>query len=179
MQTEIIQAQIIELRAELVRFASRMTRSTTKAEDIVQDAIIRLLNSERVFTENDNFRAYAYATVRNTALNSFERKEGKTVQLFGKNDDGSKKGNNECVEELLNAQGARSAEDTALFDSLSPNLANALASLHEGIRETFLLVTVQGLQYEECAEFQNISIGTVMSRISRAKKQIKESLTNA
>ena len=177
MQNEMIQAQIIELRAELVRYAARLTRSTHKGEDIVQDAIIRLLTSQREFNENDNFRAYAYATVRNLTLNSFTRKEGATVQLQGKGEGGTRKDNNECVADLLN--GAQSAEAEAMHGEFSPEISNALNALNEGIRETFLLVTVDGLTYEECAEAQGIAIGTVMSRCNRAKSQLKKQLVGA
>jgi RNA polymerase sigma-70 factor (ECF subfamily) len=177
MQNEKVQAQILELRAELVRYANRLNRNN--GEDIVQDAIIRLLTIEREFTENDNFRAYSYAVVRNLALNSFTRKEGATVQLHGTGEGGTLKDNNQCVSDLLDAQGAQSAEAEAMRGEFSPEIANALSTLNDGIRETFLLITVDGLTYEECVEVQGIPIGTVMSRCNRAKAQLKKQLVGA
>jgi RNA polymerase sigma-70 factor (ECF subfamily) len=177
MQNEKVQAQILELQAELVRYANRLNRNN--GEDIVQEAIIRLLNSEREFTENDNFRAYSYAVVRNLAYNFSSRKAEKTVQLFGKGEGGRSLSNDECVAKALDAQGARSAEAEVLRGEFSPEITNALSTLNEGIRETFLLITVDGLTYEECVEVQGIPIGTVMSRCNRAKKQLKKQLVGA
>ena len=176
MQNEKVQAQILELRAELVRYATRLNRSN--GEDIVQEAIIRLLNSEREFTENDNFRAYAYATVRNMTYTFSSRKAEKTVQLFGKGN-GRILTNDECVAQALDAQGARSAEAEAIRGEFSPEMTNALKALNDGIRETFMLITIDGLTYEECAEAQGIAIGTVMSRCNRAKSQLKKQLVGA
>jgi len=177
MQNEKVQAQILELRAELVRYATRLNRNS--GEDMVQEAIIRLLNSDREFTENDNFRAYAYATVRNLTLSGYTRKAEKTVQLIGKSESGRILTNDECVAKALDAQGARSAEAEVMRGEFSPEIVNALSALNEGIRETFLLITVDGLTYDECAEAQGIAIGTVMSRCNRAKAQLKKQLTNA
>ena len=177
MQTEKVQAQILELRAELIRYATRLNRNN--GEDIVQEAMIRLFNNDREFTENDNFRAYAYATVRNLAYTLSSRKADKTVQLFGKGENGRILTNDECVAEALDAQGAPSAEEQALGGEFSPEITNALSNLNDGIRETFLLITIDGLTYEECAEVQGIAIGTVMSRCNRAKTQLKKQLVAA
>ena len=179
MQTAI-ENQIVALRGELVRYANRLTmRATIDGEDLVQDVIVKVLQSDRVFNESDNIRAYLYQAIRNTFINQNireARKQGLGSKSY--NADGESNGisHDEAISNLLSS---KSAEDEALFENLSPELSNALALLDEGIRETFILITVKGLTYDECAEAQGIAKGTVMSRCHRAKAQLKKQLTNA
>jgi len=177
MLNKQIEAQVLALRDELVRFANRLDRNN--GEDIVQEAIIRVLKVDREFNENDNLRAYCYTIVRNLALNGFTRKAEKTVQMIGKDERGRVMDNDECVVEVLDAHPSPSAEAQALRGEFSFEMTNALNSLNEGIRETFLLVTVEGLSYDECAQVQGIAINTVSSRVSRAKSQLKKQLVSA
>ena len=175
-----IENQIVELRGELVRYANRITmRATIDGEDLVQDVIVKVLQSDRVFNESDNIRAYLYQAIRNTFINQNvreARKQGLGSKNYNADGDSNGVSHDEAISNLLSS---KSAEEEALFNDLSPELVNALFLLDEGIRETFILITVKGLTYEECAEAQGIAKGTVMSRCHRAKKQLRETLVHA
>jgi RNA polymerase sigma-70 factor (ECF subfamily) len=174
-----IENQIIALRGELVRYANRVTiGSTLDGEDLVHDVIVKVLKSERTFNESDNVRAYLYQAIRNTFINMNIREARKqNLAVVNSTADGNTSlSHDEAISNLL---AVKSAEDEALFNDLSPELANALFLLDEGIRETFILITVKGLTYDECAKAQGIAMGTVMSRCNRAKKQLKAQLVGA
>lgn len=170
MQNEKVTEQVIALRKELVSFAQRLALgSALDAEDVVQEAIVKVLSVDTDL-ENYNVRAYLYRAVRNTFIN-LNKREARMVSMNrgSMEEDGEGVSHDQAISDLL----ASPSAETVVLEGISPEMNKALSTLHAGIRETFLLVTIHGLQYQECAEFQNISIGTVMSRIARAKKQMK------
>jgi len=177
---DILKAQIVELRAELVRYANRVViGSSIDGEDLVQDVIVKVLKSDKDFTAEDNIRAYLYQAIRNHYINVNIRAQ-RTTSLASLTHDqfgeANAISNNEAISNLL---ASKSAEDVALFENLSPEMVNALTLLDDGIRETFILITLKGLTYDECAEAQGIARGTVMSRCHRAKVQLRKTLVAA
>lgn len=176
MQTDTIKAQIAELSTELTKYANYITRNTTlSGDDLVQDVIVKVLKSEKVFTENDNLRAYLYQAIRNTFINQNIR-AGRNASLASKAYDyegeGSAQSHDEAIASLLSSP---SAEDQVL-NGVSPAIEEALKMLDSRIRETIVLVDLNAYSYEEAAEALNIKIGTVMSRLHRGRKYLREIL---
>jgi len=178
MQTEAVQAQIVALRKQLVNFGNYIAiGSGLSGEDLAQEAIAKALTTPRDLTD-ENISSYMYRCVRNVFI-SINKREARKASLNGVSfdSDGDAQGisHDQAIADMLSSP---SAEDVILGD-LSPEMKAALATLHPGIRETFLLIVVQGMSYLECAEYQNISTGTVMSRVSRAKKHLQKALVSA
>jgi len=145
-----IQAAIPALR----RYARALTRDTEIADDLVQDTLVRALRSEHLFHGGD-IRSWLYTILTNlnrNRLRSLARRPA--LSPLEDND----------------------APDLAGPEAGSRDIERALATLVEEQRNALLLVVLEGLTYREVAEVQGVPIGTVMSRLARARVQIKNYL---
>ena len=144
---EGIQAATPALR----RYARALTRDSEIADDLVQDTLVRALRSEHLFHGGD-IRSWLYTILTNLNRNR--------------------------LRSLARRPLLTPIEDSDAPDSSGPELGGrdierALASLVEDQRVALLLVVLEGLSYREVAEVQGVPIGTVMSRLARARAQIK------
>jgi RNA polymerase sigma-70 factor (ECF subfamily) len=135
----------------LRRYARALTRDTEIADDLVQDTLVRALRSEHLFHGGD-IRSWLYTILTNLNRNR--------------------------LRSLARRPTLRPIEDSDAADSSGPeaggrDIERALASLVEDQRVALLLVVLEGLSYREVAEVQGVPIGTVMSRLARARAQIK------
>jgi RNA polymerase sigma-70 factor (ECF subfamily) len=135
----------------LRRYARALTRDAELADDLVQDTLVRALRSEHLFHGGD-IRSWLYTILTNlnrNRLRSLARRPAMTS--IGDND----------------------APDMAGPEAGGRDIERALATLVEDQRTALLLVVLEGLSYREVAEVQGVPIGTVMSRLARARMQIK------
>jgi RNA polymerase sigma-70 factor (ECF subfamily) len=138
----------------LRRYARALTRDAETADDLVQDTLVRALRSEHLFLGGD-VRAWLYTILTNlnrNRLRSLARRP--TITALADDD----------------------APDMAGPEAGHRDIARALATLVDEQRTTLLLVVLEGLSYREVAEVHGVPIGTVMSRLSRARMQIKDYL---
>jgi RNA polymerase sigma-70 factor (ECF subfamily) len=141
-----IEAAIPALR----RYARALTRDTETADDIVQDTLVRALRSEHLFHDGD-VRAWLYTILTNLNRNRLRSLSRRPTLTPIKDSDATIAGS----------------------DAGSRDIARALDNLAEDQRAALLLVVLEGLTYREVAEVQGVPIGTVMSRLARARIQIK------
>ena len=146
---EQIEAVIPALR----RYARALTRDTDTADDIVQDTLVRALRSEHLFHGGD-VRAWLYTILTNLNRNRLRTLSRRPVLKPIKDSDAA----------------------TGGPEAGSRDIARALDELAEESRTALLLVVLEGLTYREVAEVQGVPIGTVMSRLARARMQIKSYL---
>jgi len=142
-----IQTTIPALR----RYARALTRDADIADDLVQDTLVRALRSEHLFHGGD-IRSWLYTILTNlnrNRLRSLARRPAMTPI-----DDAD-------------------APDAAGPEAGGRDIERALAALVEDQRVALLLVVLEGLSYREVAEVQGVPIGTVMSRLARARAQIR------
>jgi RNA polymerase sigma-70 factor, ECF subfamily len=142
-----IQATIPALR----RYARALTRDAEIADDLVQDTLVRALRSEHLFHGGD-IRSWLYTILTNLNRNR--------------------------LRSLSRRPAIMPIEETDAPDASSPetggrDIERALATLVEDQRVALLLVVLEGLSYREVAEVQGVPIGTVMSRLARARAQIR------
>jgi RNA polymerase sigma-70 factor (ECF subfamily) len=145
-----VEAAIPALR----RYARALTRNAETADDLVQDTLVRALRSEHLF-QGEQVRSWLYTILTNlnrNRLRSLARRPSLT-----------------SIEE-------GDAPDAAGPEAGGRDIERALASLVEDQRAALLLVVLEGLTYREVAEIQGVPIGTVMSRLARARAQIKAHL---
>ncbi len=144
-----IEAAIPALR----RYARALTRDAETADDLVQDTLVRALRSEHLFHAGD-VRSWLYTILTNlnrNRLRSLARRP--TLTAIGEDD-----------------------APSAVSEAGSRDIERALASLVDDQRTALLLVVLEGRTYREVAEAQGVPIGTVMSRLARARAQIKSFL---
>ncbi len=152
----------------LLRVARELTRSSADAEDLVQETLIRAFKAILKF-DGAHPRAWLFTILRNTNVNMNRRTR---PSLFS---DGN------LWEDAIPAFGddrRSSAEETAIDISMSVEIQKGFKDLDPRFRKVLFLVDVQGLNYSECAAALGLPVGTVMSRLSRARKRLREHLIN-
>jgi RNA polymerase sigma-70 factor (ECF subfamily) len=152
--------------------AKWLARSPTDAEDIVQDAALRALQALSTVSV-DRPKPWFLAIVRNAAMTFMARNRGKTVAYAGDMAD-------------LNALDLRQGDDAApnpeqelIAHEDGERLHRAIASLPSPFLETLVMRDVNGLSYREIAEATETPIGTVMSRLARARTMLAKILKAA
>jgi RNA polymerase sigma-70 factor, ECF subfamily len=150
------------LFARLYNFANWLTQDRTEAEDLIQETYVKALKSFVSFQQGTNFRAWMYKILRNTFLTSRTGlKASMTVSLDDEEDPVAEPAIKETPESLLLAR----MDQRAIED--------ALEELPVKFREIILLCDVEEMSYQEIAETLAVPIGTVMSRLSRARKGMR------
>jgi RNA polymerase sigma-70 factor (ECF subfamily) len=150
---------------QLYNFARWLTQDTAEAEDLVQETYTKALRGFSSFRAGTNFRAWIYRILRNSFLSS--RTGLKTMVAI----DG------EADEKLLPAESA-TPESILIAQADRGMVQQALAELPVPFREILLLCEVEEMSYQEIAETLAIPIGTVMSRLYRARKALRDLLRN-
>ena len=146
---------------QLYNFARWLTQDTAEAEDLVQETYVKALRGFSSFQLGTNFRAWMYRILRNSFLSS--RTGLKTmVAIDGETEESLLPAESVTPESLLIAQAGRETVQQALADLAVP------------FREILLLCEVEEMSYQEIAETLAIPIGTVMSRLSRARKALRD-----
>ena len=137
----------------LRRYARALTRNVELADDLVQDTLVRALRSEHLFHGGD-VRSWLYTILTN--LNRNRRRSLARRPQF--------------------TQLSENNPDASGTEAEGRDIARALATLVEDQRSVLLLVMLEGLSYREVADIQGVPIGTVMSRLARARAHVKASL---
>ena len=152
----------------LYRVALRLSRSPAQAEDLVQDTL------ERAFRAFDRFdgrhpRAWLLTILRNTHRNDLRRRRPDLLERE--------------VAEQLPADGREGPGDLtaarAIGGQLAPALGAAIGALSRKHRAVLVLVDLDGLSYREAAEVVDVPVGTVMSRLHRARRRVRGRLEAA
>jgi RNA polymerase sigma factor (sigma-70 family) len=149
--------------------AKWLSGSAADAEDIVQEAAVRAL----VALENsrvDNPRAWFLKVTRNAALTWIARNRPKALAFVGD------LGDLELLEDPARGEPTANAEDALLAEERGELVRGAIAALPSPLKETLVMRDINGLNYREIAEATEAPIGTVMSRLSRARAAIAKSL---
>ena len=177
MSTETKEATAARFERDVAPFldslygaALRMTRNPTDAEDLVQEATLKAFAAFDSFTEGTNLKAWLFRILTNTYINQYRKKQRAPLQTSA--DELTDSQLNDVGENL----GMRSAEAEAMARLADGEIVDAMAALPEDFRMAVYLVDVEGFSYKEAAEIMETPVGTVMSRLSRGRKQLRELL---
>jgi RNA polymerase sigma-70 factor (ECF subfamily) len=165
LQTDSFEELAMPLFDQLYNFAQWLTQNREEAEDLVQETYAKALKGFSSFQLGTNFRAWMYRILRNTFLTSRTGlKATMTVPLDSEED-----GPELAVEP--------DTPETLLFErSDREQLQSAIDELPVYSREVLLLCEVEEMSYQEISEALSIPIGTVMSRLSRARRALRARL---
>lgn len=159
---ETFETLAMPLFASLYNLAHWLTQDGAEADDLVQETYLKALKGFRSFEPGTNFRAWMYRILRNTFLTS---RSGLSAKMT----------------EPLDPEGEITAEsgtpESLLLARMDQELVrNALERLPVAFREVILLCDLEEMSYQEIAEAIGVPMGTVMSRLSRARKAMRELL---
>jgi RNA polymerase sigma-70 factor (ECF subfamily) len=149
---------------QLYNFAHWLAQDRTEAEDLVQETYVKALKGFTSFQPGTNFRAWMYRILRNTFLTSRTGLKASATVALDSDDSPELPAGPETPETIL------------IEHSQHQLLQTAIEVLPVHFREILLLCEVEEMSYQEIAETLSIPIGTVMSRLSRARKALRESV---
>lgn len=151
----------------LYRGALRLTRDPDQAQDLVQEAYLRALRYQHSYQQGTNMKAWLFAIMRNLFWDRFKgsRKEDVSLDDVGEF----------VLYDKLRDEGAKPEEDV-LNKLAASEVVTAVEKLPPLHREVVLLVDVEGFSYKDAAQTLGVPIGTVMSRLHRARQQLQKSL---
>ena len=162
---------VTKYERRLGRLVSRLVRDPGEAEDVVQEAFIKAYRALPAFRGDSAFYTWLYRIGINTAKNflvSRNRRETTLTDLAGDDEDASEPG--AYVADIA------TPENELLSRQVAKVVNEAMEGLPEDLRTAIQLREIEGLSYEEIAEAMNCPIGTVRSRIFRAREAIATKL---
>ncbi|HEX6548352.1 MAG TPA: sigma-70 family RNA polymerase sigma factor [Candidatus Dormibacteraeota bacterium] len=152
----------------LYRGALRLTRNPDRAEDLVQDTYVRALRYQHSYQPGTNMKAWLFAIMRNLFWDRFKGGRPEDLSL---DDDSS----DFALYDRIKDESAI-PEDQVLDRLAAHEVVEAVEKLPPLHREVVLLVDVEGFSYKDAAEVLGVPIGTVMSRLHRARQQLQRTL---
>ena len=152
----------------LYNFARWLAHNSNDAEDLVQETYLKAFRGFASFQRGTNFRAWMFQILRNTFLSSCSKLDRHMTVAMNPEEDGP--------ELAIDAE----TPETILMNRLNSQLVQrAIDDLPERYREALLLCEVEEMSYQEIAKILSIPIGTVMSRLARARKAVRGSILGA
>ncbi|NQD90387.1 sigma-70 family RNA polymerase sigma factor [Paenarthrobacter sp. CM16] len=159
---------------QLYSAAMRMARNPSDAEDLVQEAYTKAFSAFHQYKPGTNLKAWLYRILTNTYINLYRKRQREPLQS-----------NSDTIEDwqLAKAEshtsaGLRSAETEALDHLPDSDVKNALQSIPEEFRLAVYFADVEGYAYKQISEIMNTPIGTVMSRLHRGRKMLRDMLAD-
>ncbi len=168
------EAAVLSLRDELRKAALKLTHSLESAEDLVQETLLHAFRGFAQFKQGTNLKAWLMRIMFNLFISHYRHQQRtvQTVSLEG------------LLEELELAEEnsdllldeAVSPEEIVMAKVMDDEVAKALEQLPEPFREVVILCDIEGLSYAEVAQALGIPVGTVRSRLSRARETLRRLL---
>jgi RNA polymerase sigma-70 factor, ECF subfamily len=165
---------VLPLQDQLLRVARRYTGNRADAEDLVQETMTKAYAGFHRFADGTNVRAWLFRIMTNAWVSSFRKAQRRPDEML--------------AEDITDAQwsavaqrtsfGMHSAEHLVLEAMGDDQVRDALQALPEGQRLAVYYADVEGFRYKEIASIMNLPLGTVMSRVHRGRRNLRDQLAD-
>lgn len=172
---ELFEQQALQYMDQLYAAALRMTRNPADAGDLVQETYVKAYAAFRSFEQGTNLKAWLYRILTNTYINIYRKNQREPYQgAIDDLEDWQLGG----AESLTQGRTARSAEAEAIDHLPDSDVKAALQSIPEDFRLAVYLADVEGFSYQEIADIMKTPVGTVMSRLHRGRRLLRDLLAD-
>lgn len=157
----------------MYNFAFRLTMDEDDAHDLVQDTYLKAFRFISSFEQGTNAKAWLFRILKNSFINDYRKKSKEPAKV-----------DYQEIETTYNSEDGGEVQQTVdlrantVQDMIGDEVANALNSLPVDFRTVIIICDIEGFTYEEMAKILDIPIGTVRSRLHRARNLLKEKLKN-
>jgi RNA polymerase sigma-70 factor (ECF subfamily) len=170
---DLFEEQAIPFMDQLYAAAMRMTRNPSDAADLVQDTFVKAFAAFGQFQQGTNLKAWLYRILTNTFINSYRKNQRNPYQgTIDELEDWQLGG----AESVTQGRSTRSAEVEAIDHLPDSDVKDALQSIPEDFRMAVYFADVEGFSYQEIADIMKTPVGTVMSRLHRGRRMLRELL---
>lgn len=157
----------------LYAVALRLTRNPTDAQDLTQNTVVKALRFHDKFQEGTYIKAWLLTILRNTFINEYRRKVRRPtfVELSG-----AEPAEETAPDPEVVGYEPRNPDSSDLLELLDDEVKNAVESLPDDFRQAVIMADLEDMSYKEIADAMNCPLGTVMSRLYRGRKLLRERL---
>lgn len=158
MSTTFTEAELNNVLPALNRFALSLTKNEDRAHDLVQDSVERALRKAEYFEAGSNLRSWMFTLCKRLFLNDIRKQKSRGVTV-----------------EIDDAPQARLSSDASQHMSVEcSEMIECFERLPMRDKVVLSLIVIEGMKYEEAAEVLDVPVGTIRSRLSRARTRLKE-----
>ena len=170
----LFEEQALPYMDQLYAAALRMTRNPADAQDLVQETFVKAYAAFRQFQQGTNLKAWLYRILTNTFINTYRKKQREPYQgAIDELEDWQLGG-----AESFTSTTTRSAEAEAIDHLPDSAVKDALQAIPEDFRMAVYFADVEGFSYQEIADIMKTPVGTVMSRLHRGRRMLRDLLTD-
>lgn len=171
----LFEEQALPYMDQLYAAAMRLTRNPADAADLVQETFVKAYTAFAQFQQGTNLKAWLYRIQTNTFINNYRKNQRNPYQgTIDDLEDWQLGG----AESVTQSTSTRSAEAEAIDHLPDSAVKNALQSIPEDFRMAVYFADVEGFSYQEIADIMKTPVGTVMSRLHRGRKMLRELLAD-
>ena len=171
----LFEEQALPYMDQLYAAAMRMTRNPADAADLVQETFVKAFQAFGQFQQGTNLKAWLYRIQTNTFINIYRKNQRNPYQGTIDDLEDWQLGGAESVTQSLST---RSAEAEAIDHLPDSAVKEALQAIPEDFRLAVYFADVEGFSYQEIADIMKTPVGTVMSRLHRGRRLLRESLAD-
>jgi RNA polymerase sigma-70 factor (ECF subfamily) len=170
----LFEEQALVFMDQLYAAAMRMTRNPADAADLVQETFVKAFQAFGQFQQGTNLKAWLYRIQTNTFINTYRKNQRSPYQgTIDELEDWQLGG----AESLTQTLSTRSAEAEAIDHLPDSTVKDALQAIPEDFRLAVYFADVEGFSYQEIADIMKTPVGTVMSRLHRGRRMLRDMLT--
>ncbi len=170
----LFESQAIPFMDQLYAAGLRMTRNPADAADLVQETFVKAYAAFGQFEQGTNLKAWLYRILTNTFINNYRKKQRDPYQgTIDEVEDWQLGG----AESVTQGRSTRSAEAEAIDHLPDSAVKEALQAIPEDFRMAVYFADVEGFSYQEIADIMKTPVGTVMSRLHRGRRMLRDLLT--